>query len=489
MKNEKLQPSEALAKYFSPRRKESPLLSAPEIEKLLAERIMLPNPSHINVRKIIMTLSALTGLGIASYLAFFSYYSQGTNGTHRPDPPYATYSSHVAPATSTLSTHAKPAATYEKPTSQPSTKPALRGPWSAGNDQIYADLSPKELARMGIFINGDTVDMYKLGDNNSVQRGQVSYHYIGCYGLTKSVPSGTEAHHFFPELMTFGNGNGAAWQSKDGSCGMIPSEILTLLVPWLTKPGTPGYHALGFENHRAYNGVGYDDTLRLQIGKDFPMPAPFPFVWTPIDEHWDSVKDEVMQLAHYYEGAAPNPGVALPKTMILRVDTVTPQNLLDQLDQAQNSGVMEHLRSIVSRLNELVPVIVRMTPGNGTLSGKDFILWYEPSDELFAALPPAQAAAFRTKLAEPPHCMNVPEAVTAEAEVTYCVSEEQQVNVRVFDLMGHTVMSETQHAEAGDNIAKINTRTLPSGMYIILVQDNDGGERTRRIWVQNAIPK
>ena len=48
---------------------------------------------------------------------------------------------------------------------------------------------------------------------------------------------------------------------------------------------------------------------------------------------------------------------------------------------------MEHLHSIVSRLNELVPVIVRMTPGRGEPTKQDFILWYEPSNELFLADP------------------------------------------------------------------------------------------------------
>ena len=124
MKNEKLQPSEALAKYFSPRREEPPLLSAPEIEKLLAKRAMLPNPSHINVRKIIMTLSGITGLGIAAYFAFFS----SSRVTDSADRSYMPHPSDLTTSITPPSKSATGAATSEKHSSLPRTKLAPRGP-------------------------------------------------------------------------------------------------------------------------------------------------------------------------------------------------------------------------------------------------------------------------------------------------------------------------------------------------------------------------
>src|ERR1700722_2657634 len=85
MKNNELHQSEELAKHFANYRDEAPLLSTPQIEKLLAERDMLPNqnppptPSLKSrgsnqsiVRRIIMTLSGITGLAAVAYLAFFS---------------------------------------------------------------------------------------------------------------------------------------------------------------------------------------------------------------------------------------------------------------------------------------------------------------------------------------------------------------------------------------------------------------------------------
>ncbi|HZK76186.1 MAG TPA: T9SS type A sorting domain-containing protein [Candidatus Kapabacteria bacterium] len=508
MKNEKLQSSEASTKQFAPYREEAPMLSAPEIEKLLAERDMLPNNhpptpsffrrgSKINLRRIIMTLSGITGLGIAAYFAFFSNPPQGTNGTNTTDQSHSIHSSQLA--TTHLSQPAVAVAAPEKASRQPVAKAATRGPWSAGNDQIYADLSPEELARLGIVVNGDTVTAFKLPPNDTLESMQLTGQSIGGKPIAM-LPPGVHAPHFFPMLMTFASGHGAAYIVEEDSngkrtkeWGMIgDNEVTKQFSSWLQQQGTPGYDALGFTRviARKENDGTRHDTLWLSIGKNFPKPRFFPLTPPGIDGYSDTILRSLVELAKYYDGSASSmPAVQWPQSLVIHVDTITPQQMLAELDSSENSSTVQRLHSIMSRLNELVPVVVRPHGGSGAPDSSDFIFWYEPSDEFFAALPPAQASAFRKKLAEPPHCMNAPEAVTTEAEVTYCVSEKQQVNVQVFDLMGHIVKSETQHAEAGDNIAKINTETLPSGMYIILVQDNDGGERTRRIWVQNANPK
>lgn len=448
-----------------------------------------------------MTLSTTAGLGLAAYLAFFSNHSQVI---YKTDQSHGTYSSHIAPASKMPLQHALAAVALEKPSSQPRAKPSLRGPWSAGNDQIYANLTMEELAQLGIAIKGDTIFSYKRNDHDSVERFQFSEysipgikykgHSIGGAGIFASAPAGIDAPKIYPILMTFANGNGAAYRIEVGKrheCALIAEDNINKdFRAWLEKPGTPGLHAFSFDIRSIRTDSSECDTITISIGKNLAQPYPFPLIAPEVDSLSQEQKNALIQLAHYYDGSsATKPAMTLPKNITLAADTVTAQNLLDELDQEENSSVVQHLRSTMARLNELVPVIVRVKPGTGAPDSSDFIFWYEPSDELFAALPPTQAEAFRKKLAEPPQCLNAPEAVTSEAQVTYCVSEEQQVNVRVFDLMGHIVKSETQHAEAGDNIAKINTESLPSGMYIILVQDNDGGERTRRIWVQNANPK
>jgi hypothetical protein len=504
MKNKEPQPSEALAKHFAPYREETPLLSAPEIEKLLTRRDMLsnnhpPTPalerrgSLLNVRRIIMTLSGITGLGLAAYFAFFAHGNNSTNGTKTTLSSLKPLQSLVAPPKTTLP-HTAPLALTSS--AQLRSTGNDRGPWSAGNDQIYADLTREELAKLGLVVNGDTVIAYKLPTNDTVESVELTDHSIEGGNTRISPPPGVYAPRFFPTLMTFGSGHGAAYiiegKGNTKEWGMISDGgIENQFRAWLQKPGTPGYYALGFTQFitRTENGTKHD-TVWLSIAKNFPQPRFMPLMPPNMEGYSDTTTRALLELAKYYDGSATSkPVIQWPTSLAIVIDTITAQTMLAELDSSENTSTMHRLHSIMARLNELVPVIVRPRGGSGAPDSSDYIFWYEPSGELFAALPPAQAAAFRHKLAEPPQCMNAPEAVSTHAEVTYCVSEPQQVNVRVFDLMGHIVLSETQHAEAGDNIAKINTEKLSSGMYIILVQDNDGGQRTRRIWVQNANPK
>ena len=150
----------------------------------------------------------------------------------------------------------------------------------------------------------------------------------------------------------------------------------------------------------------------------------------PVQGYSDTVSTALLAMCHYYDGSSNiKPDIQWPNTLHIKVDTMTAEDFLDQLDQADNSASMLRLRSITARLNELIPVIVRMKLGSGAPDSNDFIFWYEPSDELFAALPPAQAEAFRQKLAQPPHCLTAPNAVLTQAEITYCVAEPQGVQI------------------------------------------------------------
>ena len=517
MKNEKLQPSEALAKHFALYREEAPLLSAPEIEKLVAKRDMLPNNhppapsffrrgSKFNVRRIIMTLSGITGLGLAAYLAFFSA-SHGTNGTDQTDQSYAAHPSHFAQAK--LPQLAQPASIPAKNAPQPHANPATRGPWSAGNDQIYADLTREELARLGIVVRNDSVLSYKLNKKDSVECTELSQftikgikykgHSIGGMGIKALAPLGVNAPRFYPILMTFSNGNGAAYRIEDGKgseIGMIgPEDAQKDFRAWLETPGTPGLHALGFTTSCYTSSPCKNcpaiviDTVKIMIGKDL-TPSPFPLMAPDIDGLSGTLKQAFLQLAHFYDGSnSIKPLFAWPKTLTIKVDTFTARNLLDQMNEEENSSSMQHLRSIMAHLNELVPVIVRIKPGTGAPGPNDFIFWYEPSEELFNALPPVQATLFRAKLNELPHCMTAPNAVMTSAEVTYCETKPQEVQVTVQDLTGKTFLIMSQSAIAGDNVLDFTTATLPSGMYILTVRDREDTLRSQRLWVENAHPK
>jgi Secretion system C-terminal sorting domain len=505
MKSEKLQQSELLAKHFAPYRAEAPLVSAPEIEKLLVNSAMLHTPTRnaFFSRRLFMTLSGIAGLAAISYFAFFNT-SQGTKGTNTTQGPSMTQPSHTMPDTTELSQFATPASIAAKHTILLRKTDNPRGPWSAGNDQFYADLSPEELAKLGIMVAGDTIFTYKIHGKDSVVRSEFSEfsipgikykgHSIGGAGMLSSAPPGVDAHSFYPILMTYSNGNGAAYRIENGKtseCGMIgPEDLNKVFRDWLEKPGTSGLCAFGFETSSIRTDSSESDTVKISIGKNLSQPTPFPLIVPEIDSLSKVQKDALIQLAHYYDGtSATKPEVTFPKNITVRVDTLTARNLLDQMDAEENGGVEQHLRSIMARLNELVPVIVRPKGGSGAPDSNDYIFWYEPSEELFNALPQAQATIFRTKLAEPPHCLTSPNAVLTQAEITFCVDRQQTVHITVRDLTGKKRISWDKAAIPGDNIDTFSTATLASGMYLITVKDTDENERTRRIWIENAHPK
>jgi hypothetical protein len=384
-------------------------------------------------------------------------------------------------------------------------EPSPHGPWSAPGNQYYVDLTPEELARIGIRIVGDTAFSYKLNDNDSVAGAMlyttaipgVKYrgHGISSGALTERAPEGVTAQRFYPHLMTFANGMGAAYRIEEGKnreFGLTTQDdVQNDFRQWLSKPAVPGYYAIGYQHSYSFQDNNTNtrrDSVKIVIGKDLPLPRFMPLMTPPVTGYPDSISRALRELTLYYDGTnAQKPKVSWPASLSIRVDTVTAQDLIAQMEHEQNSAIIQKLHSIMGRINELVPVIVRMTPGHGKPVNGDYIFWYEPTEELLNALPAKQAAVFRNKKA--PQCMNAPAAVTSSADVTYCVEQPQDVLVQVIDLTGHVVMSMHQQAESGDNIAKVNTESLPSGMYIISVQNNDGTQRTRRIWVQNAHPK
>ncbi len=508
MKNEPLQQSELLAKHFAPYRAEAPLISVPEIEKLLAGSATADHPRNaFTFRRLFMTLSGLAGLAAISYFAFFNL-SHGNNGSNRT---HTTYASHGTQPQTAIATPAdsEAATPQQKITKLLRKTDNPRGPWSAGNDQFYADLSQNELAKLGIVVHGDSILTYKLNDKDSVVWTQFSEfsvpgikykgHSIGGGGISASAPQGVEAHRFYPILMTYSNGNGAAYRIEEGDrseSGMIgPEDLNKQFRAWLEKPGTLGLQAMGFTTSSSRSQPCKDcppiesDTIKIMVGKDL-APSPFPLIVPDIDSLSGNLKDALLQLAHYYEGGnAMMPSVTWPNNLTIKVDTFTARNLLDQMDSEENNGVEHHLRSIMARLNELVPVIVRPKGGSGAPDSNDYIFWYEPSEELFNALPPTQASIIRAKLNAPPHCISMPNEVLSVAEITYCVAEPQEVQVTVQDLTGKQLIGMSQLAEAGDNVLRFTTETLPSGMYIVTVQDHDGTERSQRLWVENAHPK
>src|SRR5207249_1253734 len=81
-----------------------------------------------------------------------------------------------------------------------------------------------ELSRLGIILSGDTVFTYKRNEKDSVERSflcarpldsKFKGHGIGGGGVVKLVPQGVHAPQFYPVLMTYSNGNGAAYRIEE----------------------------------------------------------------------------------------------------------------------------------------------------------------------------------------------------------------------------------------------------------------------------------
>lgn len=497
--NSNLQTPADLATFFAERREEAPLLATTDIEKLISESAMLlPQSNHHTLRRLSMTVTGLAGIAALVYLTGFHQPSVAPTARNMVAVKKIDSTTSVEPVRSITASHKEIAI-------KPVTETPSRGPWSAPGNQYYADLTQEELGKLGIRVVGDTAFAYKLNDNDSVA-GALLYttvipgvkykgHGISSGTLAARAPEGVTAQRFYPHLMTFANGMGAAYRIEEGKAlefGLTTQDdVENDLRTWLSKPAVPGYYAIGYQHSFSFRDNNTNtrrDSVKIVIGKDLPLPRFMPLMTPRVNGYPDSISKALRELTLYYDGTnSQKPGINWPASLSIKVDTLTAQDMIAEMDREQNSATIQKLHSIMARVNELVPVIVRMTPGHGKPVNGDYIFWYEPSEELLNALPPKQAAIFRSKKA--PQCMNAPTAVTSSAEVTYCVEQAQEVLVQVIDLTGHVVMTLHQHAESGDNVAKVNTESLPSGMYIISVQNNDGSQRTRRIWVQNAHPK
>jgi len=524
--NEELQHSEQLASHFTPYRDEAPLVSTQDIEKLLANHSSLPNRSHKTVRRLLMTLTGIAGLAVIGYLSLFN----GTNGAHRAHPilqvAERTSEQHDQSAIALLDTTPK----KQKQNVSSPIKPKEVGRWVAPGNIQYVELSEDQLLRLGIqLLGGDTIKYYDVlnvpvrpldskagegerttelrivhGEDEKPLPNEEHYQQMMMTGNLKSlrnieksvIPPGLRAPQFFPVLITSGDGQSGSYRYHDGDesgfGSMGKEDEIERWREWLSKPAVPGYHTIGFWTTAVSTTTCEGcqpiefDTITIRVGKDVPA-RPFPNGGPRLNSFTPEHEKAFGQLEHYYEGTAMPPSIEWPKNVTIKADTVTADDILKEKENEENSSVLRHARAIFRRIGELVPVIVRKNGEKGKPGRADNIFWYEPSEELFRALPAVQARPFRQAPVEP-HCMNAPAAVISSAEVTYCVSEAQEVIVSVIDLTGHVAMSTTQHAESGDNIAKISTASLPSGMYLVVVQDKEGSQRTRRIWVQNAHP-
>ncbi|MDP4200425.1 MAG: T9SS type A sorting domain-containing protein [Bacteroidota bacterium] len=484
---EELQHSQELAEHFAKRREEAPLLSTSEVEKLLGSRAMLPTRSRNIIRRSIMTLAGISGIGAIAYFAFSGPPQQhpvhenhvrkditaSVSGQQEPIPiPMITQTAKVASARKAACRHA------------PMGSLTPKG-WSSGDNNYFIQLSPEERARIGLVVSGDTVYNYMLNERDTAECGSFGASFISTGSLVQHLPAGVHAPRFYPLLMTLGNGRGAAWRNKDAVGWMGTQGFEEEFRNWLLKPAEPGYYALGYMKMLGYSdSTGQHYKVTLTIGKNFPKPSLIPFSRPKLQGYSDTVINDLVQLAHYYEGSIPRPDVVLPKSVIVKVDTTTPVLLLHQLDSLHNTASMQNLRSTMSHLDELIGVPIHRS---GHAPDSDYVLWYKPTEEFLSLLPSVKAETIRSRTG-PPSCLSMPHTATGSVNITYCVEHEGDASIMVMDLWGRSMLSSVERAHPGDNVAAINTETLASGMYLVVISTVEGA-RSQRIWIENTHPK
>lgn len=491
-----LQPSARLAAHIAPYRDEAPLVSPAQIDEMLAHRDQLPNRSLTTIRKFAMTIAGLSVIALVLYQMFAGSSTSSRNVIAiGPEDPSARTAS--TPPKQNVDLQQRTASSSDRNGSvlQDPRKEEERGLYSATANQQFIDLTPEELAQLGIAVIDDTVVHYSLNHLGQVSSTKVSTDMIEGSELATPI-RGVVASPVVPLIMTQADGHTAAFYEEDskGSHWGITGDNHKK-YEWIRKyfngPVIPGLRLLRYR-HKSYD-VSTDnephthwDSVVILIGKDIPE---LPFANGSIPRQIpDSLHGSLAALSDYYMGRQAKPHAQWPKNFWVRADTVSLFDLLQQLDEEENTPDKAIVTKTLSRLNELIPVLVRVDSKSGKLSSKDFIFWYEPSPSFFAALPPTQASLFQTRSSGPDHCLTAPNSVSKDASITYCSTSDQQAEAIVQDLAGHIIRIVLADAHSGDNTLSIPTEVLPSGIYIVTIQMKDGSRQSRRIWSQNEHP-
>jgi hypothetical protein len=491
-----LHTSDRLAPFVAKYRDEPPLVSAPELADMLARRDPLRyRPSK--TKKSIMTLAGLSALSFILYQLFGGApqpiaqhpRAEALSGTLHP------HHHAVAAALSQLTRDEHKAEEHRTSSSLLAPNNDDRPPFAAPGDQIFADLTPSQLARLGIIVMGDTIAQYNLNRKGDATMMKLTVHSFE--GEERSdVPKGITVSNLSPVIMTQADGHGAAFHREDSLGGFTwgmtgdDQKHREEALKYIKRDNSHGFHLLGF------NVVVFDSksdilhpsapkSVSIEIGQDIGS-LPFHEVRKPSWGMPDSLFNSLKEYADYYMGKIPKPYSNIPGYSV-RADTLTMMEIVERYDQEDNAKNKPMIREVLSRLNELIPVLVRLDSKSGKPSPKDYIFWYEPSEDLFNALPPAQASLFRHS-ASPDHCLTAPNSVSNDATITYCSSEAQPVSAIVRDLTGHIIRIVLADAHLGDNTLTIPTEVLASGMYIVTIRTKNSPERSRRIWVENHAP-
>jgi len=140
----------------------------------------------------------------------------------------------------------------------------------------------------------------------------------------------------------------------------------------------------------------------------------------------------------------------------------------------------------LANITSLIPIQIRENTGLKADSKYDngLIFWYEPSKELFKALPQLRQtltaeACTQTSDQKMQNISIYPNPASMYLFVHYTLSSSLKVNIDILDLSGKIVAKNiSSHiASQGENKESITLGDIPPGVYLVIIT-TDSGERS-----------
>ncbi|MBS1904263.1 MAG: T9SS type A sorting domain-containing protein [Bacteroidetes bacterium] len=146
-----------------------------------------------------------------------------------------------------------------------------------------------------------------------------------------------------------------------------------------------------------------------------------------------------------------------------------------------------------AQINSLVPILVRKEHGRLLDSKYDdgLIFWYAPQTSLAQAVPElGSVQTSDVRLAEQESISGLvayPNPAFMYLFASYSLTKNQPVTISLRDLLGREALPAVEAGATGSVNGKVqfDVSSLPTGMYLLVVETGDGRQRTRRIIIKH----
>ncbi|MFI5263316.1 MAG: T9SS type A sorting domain-containing protein [Candidatus Kapaibacterium sp.] len=242
-----------------------------------------------------------------------------------------------------------------------------------------------------------------------------------------------------------------------------------------------------------------DSLYKMQFGGEAGLKERFQFPTVKLSLTEKKILDSLNKI----ENKIPNRKDMLQKQLFYLGNLIKsnyPDTLKLKLEQLRHKigyeeYILEHQedQKNLESIGSLVPILVRENSGlkKDPKFDNGLIFWYEPSEELFNAVPQARdrAAVDNTLFHTSDELKNVvlyPNPASLYLFVSYTVTEASKVNISILDLLGRTIAENiSSHAvPSGEHKESISLGTIPPGIYLVLIQTDKGKQSMQRLVIE-----